>query len=237
MKYTLLFAVGLVLFALPACRTAQMRVPDELSQANRLPVEGRQGWKVRERLRFGPYETLEVDRSWVRGKDFEYRAYESGDRNQRFSFVLAEAGQERLGGSCEASLRTRTLTTDIVDVALKNKSRLFCSFYPSRESARGWELQLEEAGDKPLKGRLNVDDRSYAVEGTRKLEGGLPAETTSGYTISRAGKVLAAVEVIGSGAVLIPAALDADEQTLLATTATALLLLEDLRGHLSSEVD
>ena len=72
------------------------------------------------------------------------------------------------------------------------------------------------------------------MEGTRHLAGGLPADETSGYLLLRAGRPLAAVDVLGAGAVWLPETLAPAERSLLAGTAAALLLLEDLRTSLAS---
>lgn len=224
-----------VLGLLLGCEAARVAVPSELQGVERVPVEGRQGWRQNQRIRFGDYETTSLDRSWVKGKDFKFSAYESAKRREQFGFVLAESGRERLGASCEATLSRRALRSDAVDVELRNRSAVFCSLFPSGEAARDWTLSLEESGERPLNGELNVGGRSYVVEGTRALAGGLPAGETSGYTISRGGQAIAVVEVIGNGSVVISPKCSSDERANLATAATALLLVEDLRTYLDSE--
>lgn len=237
MKYVWLVAVSFVLAAAVGCRTAHMPITAELGQADRLAVQGRQGWKINETITFGPFQAVDIDRSWVRGGDFEFKAYEANSRRQQFSFVMSDNGREQLGASCEVNLGAQTIRTDVVDVELRNRSDVFCSLYPSGMAARDWVMNLQEKGDNPLKGFLEVDDRTYEVMGTNKLQGGLPAETTSGYTIRTQGRVVAAVEVIGDGAVVLAAGLDEEERALLTATAAALLVVEDLRAHLPSDME
>jgi len=233
-KLLLTGAVALV-GLIAACESARVSIPSELSGVERLPVEGRQGWRINQRIRFGGYETTNLERSWVKGKDFKFSAYESAKRREQFGFVLTESGQERLGSSCEATLSQRTLRSEVVDVDLRNRSAVFCSLFPSGEAARDWTMSLEEAGEKPLAGELHVGGLSYVVEGTRQLAGGLRAGETSGYSISRDGHAVAMVEVIGDGSVVISPKCTADERVNLATAATALLLVEDLRTYLDNE--
>jgi len=60
----------------------------------------------------------------------------------------------------------------------------------------------------------------------------LPAGQTTGYELRSGDRVVGAVEVIGGGAVRLRPELGATERAVLAATAAALLLLEDLRATL-----
>lgn len=212
-----------------ACAPATMRVPEELAQAPALEVEGRQGLRVRERLRFGTFEAVEVKRSWIRGSDWRILAYEREKRDQSFSFTVTESGEARWRTDCKVRLRTRGVDIAGYEMRTEDRSSLDCSLISA--AGERWLLSLTERRERPLDGTLSGAGRSFQVAGTNRLEGSpLPVEGASGYEVREGGRVAAAIEVLNDGRVWIPASEDA---ALLAATAAALLLVEDLRATLS----
>lgn len=217
---------------LAGCRTAHIPLPDTLAATQRLSVEGRQGSRIKEHLRFGPYEAYSIDRSWVKGRDLQILAYEGNRRKQQYTFVLREGTTEHWSVSCEAFLRAQTIHTEIIEVELTNRTDVACRFRSPDDPVGDWRLDLTEDGDQPLEGRLSQGDAVLDVRGTRALEKGLRAETTTGYHLLQAGRAVAAVEVINDGAVWLPDEAPPGLRHVLSATAAALLLLEDLRAHL-----
>lgn len=209
------------------CRTARMPLPETLATAERYPVEGRQGWKVHEQLRFGPFEAHGIERSWVRGGDLEVIGLEFNRRGQQYAFTLHEDGHARWEVACEASLRRRIIDGEDIETTLRDRSRLDCTFRTA--GAAHWTLALTDRRDRPLEGSLEGAGGTFVVRGTRKLQGGLPADFTTGYEILVEQRPVAAVEVVGDGAVWLSTD---DERSVMAAVAAALLLLEDLRAHL-----
>lgn len=241
--YTLLttYRGGLVvagfalMILLAGCQTARMPLPQALSASERLPVQGRQGMKIREHMHFGPYEAIDIDRSWTRGSDLQVLAYKGNRRNQQYAFVLREGGVSRWRVACDVFLRVHAVRTPVVDVDVTNRSELECSLHAIDQPAEAWRLSLEEKGERPLEGVLLGEGLHFEVRGTRHLEKGLPAEATTGYQVTDAAQPVGAVEVIGSGAVWLHEAVQPAQRGVLAATATALLLLEDLRAHLPAD--
>lgn len=225
----LLLLTGAMLFG---CSTARIPVPDSLSDAERLPVEGRQGLKIRERLRFGPYEAAEIKRSWTRGSDLSVMIYEGNKRVQRFTFVLQADNAPTWDVSCGAFLRMRTGHFPEVDVAFENRSELDCTLQ-ALHADETWTLSLRGEDEQPLAGVLHADDSTLDVRGTRRLQKALSPGTTTGYEILDGIRATAAVEVINAGAVWLENQSSPSERDLLAATAASLLLYEDLRAHVS----
>lgn len=223
----------LAVLLLAGCAAAQMPVPDDLAPTAPLAVEGRQGWSHQQQLRFGPFAVLGIDRSWTRGSGLQVMAYDRQKRRQSFRFTLEEHGRPRWHVDCAAHLRYGRLDGGFADVELKNRSRLDCQLTDAVTSDV-WTLALEERRERPLRGALRQGTDVVTVEGTKRLAGGLPAEETSGYRLVRAGRSLAAVDVLGTGSVWLPESLAPAERSLFAGTAAALLLLEDLRTSLES---
>ena len=220
---------GCSFLLLAGCRTARMPVPAALATAERYAVEGRQGLKVGEQLRFGPFEAREIDRTWVRGGDLEVVGLEFNRRLQRYAFVLQGGAAERWAVSCETTLRRRIIDGEDIQTTLRDRSKLDCTLEGGR--AERWTLSLSDRRDQPLAGTLSSGATDLAVRGTKKLAGGLPAESTTGYEIGMGDQPVAAVEVIGDGAVWLTQT-DGVPRDVLAAVAAALLLLEDLRAHL-----
>lgn len=216
-----------------ACSTAHMPLPNTLSSMDPMPVKGRQGQKIKESLSFGTFEAIEIDRSWVKGGDIQLTAFESGKRSQHFTFQLRDEGADRWFVSCEASLRRSAVNTEVVDVEIMNRSRATCYITLQPDISITWILTLGERGDRPLVGDLTNKAKLLTVTGTRKLSGGLSAESETGYEFREGEQVLAAVEVINNGVVWLPEPTTPDRDVLAAAMA-ALLLLEDLRAHLPS---
>lgn len=252
------FALVALLSLLAACQSARMPLPDELSGGETWPVQGRQGWKLQERLHFGPYAAENVDRSWTRGRDLEVMIYERNRRKQTYSFTLAEQGSAVWHADCSTSLDRRTVHTSDVDLEFEDRSRLDCELAEAGGSAR-WLLVLGERYADPLEGRLyedlggitdgtagsrgptgthrgaDIGPSSFQVRGTKALDGGLPSGTTSGYLIESGTGAVAAVEVVNNGSVTLRPTLDPAQRSLLSAAAAALLLLEELRSVLDDE--
>ena len=227
----ILFLPACAVLFLVGCRSAQMPLADEFTGAQRLDVEGRQGFKIKENLRFGTFDAVEIDRSWVKGSDLQIMMYEGNKRFQRYNFLVREAGQPRWRVECEAFLRERTVTVRTVDIDVVNRSSLTCQASDEGSASTTWSLRLTEREQQALTGTLEGAGSPIYIAGTKELAGGLPGETESGYTISNAAGPVAAVEVVNNGAVWFLEDQGPPED-ILAAAAAALLLLEDLRAYL-----
>lgn len=210
-----------------------MPVPDDLAAGDRWAVEGRQGLKLRETIRFGPYEAGSVRRSWTRERDRGTDAVEHLERRQSYSFTLRENGVDAWLVKCETALERGAVRTPIVDLDLRNRSRLSCALTEAVGSAT-WLLTLSEDRERPLEGRLDGDAYTYAVRGTSKLQKSLPGASTSGYFVADAEGAVAAVEVVNRGSVTLHASLESGTRSLLSAASAALLLLEELRPDVES---
>lgn len=219
--------------ALAACQTARMPLPQELSASQRLSVEGRQGVKIRERLRFGTWEAADVDRSWIRGRDIPVQQLERNRRREELAFELREAGTRRATARCETSLLLQGIHLPRGGrIDPDDRSTVSCAIAPTGGGA-SWHLDLSERQGRTLEGVLRADATEIQVSGTDRLEGGrLPAGFTTGYTLGVAGRTVAAVEVLNDGAVWLHPSIDPDVRAAVAAAAAALLLIADLRETL-----
>ncbi len=213
------------------CQSAHMPVPKEL-EAERLSVRGRQGSRINQSVSFGGFQVSSIDRSWVRGPDWVLmETLESNRRRQQFNFSITEDGSTVWESFCEATLRKKSVRTDIVDIEFEDKSELSCSLKNVESLSSRWTLELKSTDERPISGTLSSPTTSWVVSGTNKLERGLPLDEATGYEISGHGNQSVFVEVIGNGVVWMPA-LEGDMRMAAGATAAALLLFEDLRAHL-----
>jgi hypothetical protein len=222
----------LLAFALAGCSTATMQMPAELAGTSALAVEGRQGWKINERISFGSYVARDVDRSWTRGSDLRILSYTSSKRRQSYRFTLAEGGTDRYHADCESAFRERGAEVRGIEIEATNRTALECRIRSAADPADAWTMKLAEERERPFSGTLAGSASTLQVVGTNRVEGGvLPVEGASGYRFEQDGRAIAAVDVMNDGTVFLPAAADA-RRALIATAAAALLLHENLRETL-----
>lgn len=235
----LLALVLVSLLALPAhakLKEAAMRLPDALAGAERLPVQGRQGWKLTERIEFGDFKVHGVERSLSKGGDLGLSvpglAYEGSKRRQTFLFKLSGADDSTWRGAAATNLRRRALDVGF-DIELRNKSGFMALLSSDARPDDKWTLDVKERGERPLAGTLSRNDVSITVTGTNKLAGTiLPYGETSGYVFESAGRPIAAVEVINNGAVWLAPDLAPELRAPVTAAISALLLMEELRKTL-----
>jgi hypothetical protein len=234
-------ALLLLVLALTGCAglslpEAAMQLPDSLTSAQRLPVQGRQGWKNVERLTFGTYAVHDVQRSLTKGSDLFAAipglAYEGSKRRQTFGFTLSGDGNTPWRGAAATNLRRRALDVG-VEIEFHSKSGFTAGLMPDGDPTRAWTLELTEKGEHPLAGSLSHQGQIITVKGTNRLAGTpLPLGETSGYIFEQAGKPIAAVQVINDGAVWFSPTLDPALRAPVTAAISALLLLEELRKTL-----
>lgn len=230
-----LFAVLLLTCAASAeakLRAAAMRLPPELTGAERWEVRGRQGWKFLERLTFGDFRVHGVERSLTKGGDLQILFYEGSKRRQTFGFTLSEQGEPRWRGAAATNLRRRALDVGI-EIEVRNKSGFAAQLSPVGAPGAAWTLDLNERYERPLAGTLSGGGRTVLVKGTNALAGSrLPFGETTGYVFTDGSRTIAAVEVLNQGAVWVAPDLSAELRGPVTAAIAALLLLEELRPTL-----
>ncbi|AOS43259.1 hypothetical protein Verru16b_00302 [Lacunisphaera limnophila] len=234
--FRVLLALLCALPAAAALKEAALRLPDALATAPRLPVQGRQGWKLLERLEFGGLTVHDVQRSLSKGGDLAIAipglGYEGSKRRQTFLFKVDGPDLPAWRGAAATNLRRRALDVG-VDLELHNKSGFMALLSPDAQADVQWTLDLQEKGERPLVGTLSRDDVIVTVTGTNKLAGTiLPLGETTGYIFEVKGRPLAAVEVINHGAVWFAPDLDPALRAPVTTAISSLLLFEELRQTL-----
>jgi len=213
-------------------KLAAMSLPPELAAAERLPVQGRQGWKRLETLRFGEFTVRDVRRSLTKGSSLQILLYEGAKARQSYGFALADRTGEAWRGEAETNVRRRALDVGL-EIELRNKSGFGARLQSTARPEEVWMLKLEETRDRPLQGSLSAGARLVVVRGINRLAGTffVSGETT-GYVFELAGRPVAAVEVINDGAVWLSPGLPEDYRGPVTAAISSLLLFEELRKTL-----
>ncbi|HET7461241.1 MAG TPA: hypothetical protein VFJ82_08325 [Longimicrobium sp.] len=202
-----------------ACGTVGYAVPGELSTTAPVPVSGRQGVLVNQRLSFGEYATDPVRRSFTRGTDeHDVLATDHGEYRQRYQFALNRGGAKVADVACTAE----GSGAQTLNVTWRSKRTLDCEVKMGSGELR--MIRLDSSRDRPLSGRV-TGDPAFAVTGSDRVKGGR-IDGTAGYTIARdngSAAAAAAVDVTGNGAVFMQGAQD----DAVAAIAAALLLYQD----------
>jgi len=213
------FAVALSLPLLAAaCSSAMYAVPGELSSVSPLPVSGRQGVLINQRVSFGGYSTGEVRRSFTRGAEERDRmATDHGVYRQRYEFALNRGAAPVANVRCSAEGEgAQTLT-----VTWMSERSLECDVDMAGGEARA--IRLKSGRDRPFSGRV-TGEPAFGVEGSNRVKGGGRIDGVAGYTIvSDNGTPVAAVDLTGNGAVYA----QGGEDDAVAAVIAALLLYQD----------
>ena len=222
--------------SLSACASASMDVPPELAGVDRMPVEGRSGWRASQRAAFGPWEATDVDRSWTKGSGWRIGIGPIGggsDRaDQEYAFRFLEDGAEIGRVGCAAVGSRSTATSRIVDVDLAAREALECR----QEGEAGeeeplWDMVVEATNDGHLEGFLRVAETRYVVSSTGSGGKFVPSSRYGFEIRDRDNRVVAAVETVNEGAVMLSPELTGRIRTTFAAAAAALLLYDEIDGE------
>jgi hypothetical protein len=220
--------VALVLL-LPCCALPTMQVKPELAAGMQLPFD-RPTFGAGSSVRFGAYQAASVDRTAFEGGSSSVsspllfpswlQSLESFDTHQDYAFDLQEAGRPLGNVRCRADAGGRRMVTQRGSSSSVTH-RLHCALWTdpgSREFAR---LDLRDG-----RGQVQLGERRLDVE-ARDLHGRFDAVSPAGYALIDAGRDVAAVQTVNSGAAWIAGDLDAPARSLAATAAAALLLYRE----------
>jgi hypothetical protein len=225
----------LATLVLSGCQTARIPLPETLATAERMPVSGRQGLRLKgQTLSFGPFKAHDMARSWTRGRDRGGARATHSERGQSYRFSLREGDQDHWHVACQATLTRATIDAVLVDILPTDESALYCNIQSVDRATTAWELVLRESRERPLTGTLTLGENRVDVVGTNRIERSLPLGQTTGYELREGGSAVGAVEVMNSCAVWLRGDLDPDRRRLLSAAAAALLLLDDLRETLGA---
>jgi hypothetical protein len=255
------FAISLIVM-LSGCSPIPMIAlsNDEWKPTSEMPVKGRSGFFIRQKLSFGEYRTSSVTRSWTKGSSWRAEGSFPNDwldriavdwvsRKQTVRFTLTDDQGRISQVTALARVQWRDLQlgdnpsslTNIMGNMLRvgddaNDTYAVRIFTNKQEAP--WEMLIDNyAAQRYAKSYIGILARSnneyYTVVPVYRLRNpqgaavNLPFGGSVGFEFkNREGKILAAVSLIGNGAVYMGDC--SDEEKFLLANASAALLLQQL---------
>ena len=238
---------------LTACTPMKISVSNELKNTKELPVKGRNGLLINQKLSFGVYRTEKINRSWTEGSSIDGGAMKAlwarySDKKQSIHFSLADSAGNHAEVFCLAKTHTEDWTVgenpnslvnimgDVLGIGGTSDNTYAVSIYLPKE-ASPWQMMVDlqqvQGNSKHYIGYLAQSKDSYytvhpivTVEKNGK-KGVLPVGSVGFEIRNRAGAALAAVSLIDNGKVYL-SDVDPKEKFLLANACAALLLHETI---------
>ena len=231
--------IVLALLLLCACSTPRMYVPDSLREStSTFAVQGRDGWKINQTIRFGGFEAGPVKRGWTKGYDYPFLVRFSG-ASEKFQFPIRQSGGGELQVFCLGRLREQDLLVfkAYFDLNLRTRDTFTCSAYDQGEMRYEFyatHLNVQQnPGYKAVAGSLKGAAQGFELHSVWQLESGQRSLGTEpmGYEFARAGLVVGAVETVNAGRVWLTNSLDAADSLAISAAASALMLRSSLADH------
>ncbi len=229
-------AAALFAAVLPACSTAQLRMPEDFgTDASAHEVSGHSPRRFNEPVRFGPYSALEMREGSTFSWSLPVAALDVGRTSKPYAYTLVARGLPPVEVQCLSRAWTvgygdesQRTTADLTALA---GPLLACGLRLDGQPAQSLEVARE---GRHMQGRLQAPwGGQYAVHSLNAYQGTpITSTTPTGYAITdAAGTTVAVVDVLNRGRVHLGNGLNDDERVYLAATAAALLLLDPTLGE------
>lgn len=168
-------------------------VGEEWKGVKEYPVAGRQGIMIKQKLSFGEYHTLIVDRSWTKGSSFSWGlaqgmpsdpelkqiiGSEKIKKKQTVYFALADSAGHQARAYCMTDFKSKDFTLgdnpnsiinifgDILGVGDESSNFFYARIYDA-QGQQAWELLLDneqvQAKPKTYEGYLSKSKEEYYV--------------------------------------------------------------------------
>jgi hypothetical protein len=225
-----------VALAFGACSTGMQLDQSLARQSNTYAVKGRQGWLLNQHLSIGPYQTGKVQRGWTRSYDIPFVVRFQGAK-EKLNFTVTDQTDAALNAEVFAlgkiTAQDLVILNDLFEVPLKNHDVFTAAIYVPGSRAH-WQLAVNDPNKRLLgdvaSGVLEHEGQVIRVEEVRHTEKGHKnlGELVLGYNFVENGRVIAAVETLNNGRVVLQADLPAEKRLVLTSAAAALLLRSDI---------
>ncbi|MFP4089634.1 MAG: hypothetical protein ACLFUB_10540 [Cyclobacteriaceae bacterium] len=235
---------------LSACTLPQMLVDEELaSSASEMPVKGRQGLMLNQKISFGSYQSERVRRGWTRSHELDFFLAGLEGARQKYSFELFSDRQKVYTVLAAHKIKgvdlpigrfthTGSALRELLSFTVQTENSFAASLYNMQDEAI-YRLLILNPDDIRKNGRYagfltNDLDHHIEILPVRKLanQKSIGNEIID-FEFREAGKAVAAVELINQGKVWINPALSPQSQHALAAACATLLLKEDIDESLN----
>ena len=249
MKKSIIGAAVMAVLFFNACTPFKIAVSNELASAPEMPVKGKNGIMINQKLGFGEYRTEKINRSWTEGNSIHGGAMKVlwttySQKKQSIHFSLADSSNNRSEVFCLAKTRSEDWTVgenpnslinimgDILGIAGNSDNTYGVNIYLSKEPTP-WEMMLDmqesQARSKQYIGYLaRSKDNYYTIHPVTSVEKNgkksiLPFGSVGFEIRNKSGFAVAAVSLMDRGKVYISST-NAKERFLLANACSAILL-------------
>lgn len=232
-RHLLSCSILLVFLLVNACTVPKMLVPDDLAtDAQIYPVEGRQGWMIKQKLSFGNYVTDKVKRGWTSSYSAGFVLKFQGAKQKLFFASTAPNG-DKTEVFCLNKVKEEELPLgDWFSIPLSMEDVFSGSIVTGGDA---WDFVVYNPNNRNAlqasTGLLRNGRQEISITEVNKMEGTNPALSQFmiyGYVLKENGKPIAAVETVNKGRVWLRNNLPDDKRHLLQNMAAALLLRADL---------
>ena len=232
----LVACLALVSSSLVAWTVPEMKLDAQLSGIEPMNVKGRQGWQIKQVLRFGEFQAGPVKRSWTKGYDYPFIIRFTAAK-EKMAFDAIDASDRRAGFFCIGKLSEQDFHKfkEYFDINLRTKDVFSCTVAVEGEPV--YDLFVEDlnqnrtSGD--VTGALRGGGLDIAVRPVWQLASGKKTWDIRplGYEFADGETVVGAVETVNDGRVWLDDTLEPEPRLVLAGLASALLLRSDLADH------
>lgn len=225
----------LALLAMAACSTPHISVDQELqASASPMPVNGRQGWMIGQKLSFGEFSTGKVRRGWTKSYDIPFIVRFSGAK-ERLSFDMQDSQGLSANVFCLGKLREQDLPlfNDLFEVNLGWKD-VFSGTVTLNDGERHYDFLVANLNQnnwfREASGFIRYQGGEIELQPVNRLANGkkMLSENVPGFQFVYQGQVVGAVETLNRGQVWIKAGLPQEMRLLLGAMSAALLLRSEL---------
>lgn len=231
-SFQLLPAIAVALL-LTACHPARLVIDPALTDtAVVLPVKGRNGFQIGQKLSFGDYATGKVRRGWTKGYDIPFRVRFQGAK-EKLSYDLNSPDGLAADVSCISKFQSieLPLIRDYFAIPLKVEN-FFAGNILLDDGRTNWDFIVYNPEGGFLTGGETV---GYAQNGRRRIEvvpirqlegqpKWLDPLSVYGFEFKWGGKSIGAVSLIDKGEVRLQEGLEPELRMVTAALATGLLL-------------
>ena len=241
MKFKLISA-ALIAAVMISCKTSNIAVSDNLKQnTSVMDVNGNAGLLINQKVSFGNYYTSPIKRGWTERTELELLGIKHSKAQQPIEFTQFSANNlsADIVGASNYNMNMFDLFKGL-DNFINNYSNGFFGVIIPNGKTPVWKVFIQnssatsalksdtdngiaqdEAGNSIfIKGTKQLQEKQFLTDDTK----------TFGFELSKNGEAIAAVSVIGNGKVWIKNDLSPEDQLLISSIASILIV----RGNVST---
>lgn len=242
MKRISLLPLIVILYFFTACKPAQMMVSDQFStQATVMEVEGRQGFRIKQVIRFGEYATSKIKRGWTVSYDIPFVVRFRGAK-EKLSYSIGNSANQKLSVFCSSKFKEKEvgLLNDFFSLSVDYQNTFAGSIVRNEQEEVGSFIVYDPNGggiENTTRGILNFKKKKIEIVGVRQLAGQKATWLNTevyGYEFQENGKTIGAVSIINKGRVWMLPQLESELKLALAAVSTGLMVrnnVEEVSGN------